>query len=257
MLAQARVCMLVKVRAVEIRQAMGIGGKVRRHPIQDHADPVLVAVIDEIHEVLRRAVAAGRREVTDGLIAPGFIQRMLHDGQQLDVREAHLADVVDQLFGEFAVAEQAVAFAASPGPEVNFVDGKRRLEELLLRARFHPCLVVPGITIDVMYDGSIVGPEFCIEGERVCLQAQIIVVALDLILVDLAFHKARNEQFPNTATSAHAHGMPAAVPVIEIPHHAHPLRVRSPHGKGHASNSLKLHHVSAEFLVRLVVFALA
>ena len=236
---------------------MGISGKVGRHPIQDHADAVLVTVIDKIHEVLGRAVAAGGREVTDGLIPPGFIQRMLHDGQQLEVREAHLADVVDQLFGEFAVAQQTVAFAASPGTEVDFVDGKRRLEGLLLRARFHPCLVVPSITIDVINDGGIVRPEFRIEGERVRLQAQIIIVALDLILVGLAFPEARNEQFPDAAASAHAHGMTVAVPVIEIPHHAHPLRIRSPHRKGHAANSLTVHHVSAEFLVRLVVFALA
>ena len=90
MLAQARIVVLVKVRAVEERQAVGVGGKVRRHPVQDHADPVLVAVIDEIHEVFRSAVAAGGREVAHGLITPRFIQRMLHHRQQFDVRKALL-----------------------------------------------------------------------------------------------------------------------------------------------------------------------
>ena len=62
----------------------------RRHPIQNHADPALVQVIDEVHEIFRRAVAAGGREIPRGLVAPGFIQRMLHHRHQFHMRKAHL-----------------------------------------------------------------------------------------------------------------------------------------------------------------------
>ena len=70
---------------------MLVGREVRRHPVEDHADAVLVQRVDEVHEVLRRAVAAGRREVAGRLVAPRAVERVLHDRQELDVGEAHLA----------------------------------------------------------------------------------------------------------------------------------------------------------------------
>ena len=85
--------MLVQMRAVEIAQAMLVGGEVRRHPVEDHADAVLVQLVDEVHEVLRRAVAAGRGEISGRLIAPRAVERMLHHRHEFDVREAHLLHI--------------------------------------------------------------------------------------------------------------------------------------------------------------------
>ena len=79
---------LVQVGAVEAGQAVGVGREVRRHPVEDHADAPLVEVVDEAHELLRRAVARGRGEVAGRLVAPRPVERVLHDRQQLDVGEA-------------------------------------------------------------------------------------------------------------------------------------------------------------------------
>src|SRR5258707_7452384 len=38
----------------------------------------------------RRAVAAGRGKISESLVSPGAIERVLHHGHQLDVRVAHL-----------------------------------------------------------------------------------------------------------------------------------------------------------------------
>ena len=54
MKALPRIRVLVQMRAVEIRQPMLIRGKVRRHPVEYHADALLMQVIDEVHQVLRR-----------------------------------------------------------------------------------------------------------------------------------------------------------------------------------------------------------
>jgi hypothetical protein len=62
--------------------------------------------VDERFEVVRCAEAAGRREITDRLVAPRAIEWMLADGQQLDVRVAHLRAIRDELFGQVAVAEE-------------------------------------------------------------------------------------------------------------------------------------------------------
>ena len=90
----ARIGMLVEMRAVEVGEAVLVGRKMRRHPVQDHADPATVQVIDEIHEILRRAVARCRREVARDLVAPGAVERVLHDRHQLHVREAHFGHVI-------------------------------------------------------------------------------------------------------------------------------------------------------------------
>ncbi len=47
MLAHAGVGMFVQCLAVEPGQAGNILGEVRRHPVENHADTVLVAVINE------------------------------------------------------------------------------------------------------------------------------------------------------------------------------------------------------------------
>ena len=68
--ALPRVGVLVEMRAVEKLQAELVGRKMRGHPVEHHADAVLVQVVDHEHEILRRAVSAGRCEVAGDLIAP-------------------------------------------------------------------------------------------------------------------------------------------------------------------------------------------
>ena len=53
MLAQARVGMLVKVRAVETGQREEVTREVSRHPVYDHADIRAVERVDQRHEVER------------------------------------------------------------------------------------------------------------------------------------------------------------------------------------------------------------
>ncbi len=96
MKALARIGVLVEVGPVEIREAVSVGGKMRRHPVEDHADPLTMQHVDEVHEVLRRPVACGGREVPGRLVAPRAVERVLGDRHQLDVREAVVADVVGQ-----------------------------------------------------------------------------------------------------------------------------------------------------------------
>ncbi len=60
---------------------------------------------------------------------------MLHDGQQLDVRVAHLLDVLHQLDGQLAIAERLPLRAAHPGFQVHFVDGDRRFQPVGACAR--------------------------------------------------------------------------------------------------------------------------
>jgi hypothetical protein len=82
------------------REAVVVAREVRGHPVDDHAEAGLVAAIDEVHEILRRAEARARRVVAHHLVAPGAVERVLGHAHQLDVRVAHVEHVRDQLVGE-------------------------------------------------------------------------------------------------------------------------------------------------------------
>src|SRR4030095_11056370 len=66
----ARVGMLEQMRAVKISKPVFVRRKMRRHPIENDADTVLVQRVDQKHQILRRAIVTRRRKVTGDLIAP-------------------------------------------------------------------------------------------------------------------------------------------------------------------------------------------
>jgi hypothetical protein len=111
---------------------------VRRHPVEDHADPGLVEPVDEVAQVVGVAEARGRREVRRHLVAPRAAERVLHHRQQLDVGEPHVLDVGDELVGE--IAEGA---PAPPGSEVHLVDRHRLVGDVALGAGGDPGVVLP------------------------------------------------------------------------------------------------------------------
>ena len=67
---------------------MLVGGKVRGHKVEDHADAVAMQAVDEEHQILWRAVARGRRKEAGDPITPRSVKRVLHHRQQLDVGKA-------------------------------------------------------------------------------------------------------------------------------------------------------------------------
>src|SRR6266436_3697013 len=83
----AGILVLVKRRAVEAREAVRIVREMARHPIEDHADIGAVTGIDKLRKVLRRAVAGGRRELGERLIAPRAAEWMFHDREQFHMGE--------------------------------------------------------------------------------------------------------------------------------------------------------------------------
>ena len=79
MLALARIGVFVERGSIEVSQAVRVLGEMAGHPIDDHAEAGLVAAVDEVHEVVRRAEARSGRVVAGHLITPRTGKRMLHD----------------------------------------------------------------------------------------------------------------------------------------------------------------------------------
>src|SRR5690606_9820405 len=117
--------------------------KVARHPVEDDADALRVAAVDEPAEVVRAAEAAGGREEPRGLVAPGRIQRMLGHRQELDMGEAEVLHVRDELAGEIAVVQESAVRAAPPGTRVHLVDGDGRMLPAALRTLPEPAGIRP------------------------------------------------------------------------------------------------------------------
>ena len=136
--ALARVGVLEQMRAVEEGEAVAVGREVRRHPVENHGDAVLVQVVDQIHEILRRAVTRRGSEIARRLVSPGAVEGMLHDGQQFDVGESQLVHVVGEAGRDLAIGERAVVFFgdAHPGAEVHFVDRHGRVQRVGGATRF-------------------------------------------------------------------------------------------------------------------------
>ena len=92
-LALPGVGVLVGGGAVEVVQAEGVPGEVGGDPVHDDADASLVELVDEVFQVVGGAEAAGGGEVAGALVAPGGVQGVLGDGEQLHMGEAHLLHV--------------------------------------------------------------------------------------------------------------------------------------------------------------------
>ena len=256
--AEARVGVLVQVGAIEIAEPVRIGRKMARHPVQQQADAAGMAAVDEARERRRIAVAAGRGEQPDRLVAPRAVERILRDRQQLEMGEAHLGDVRHQPLGELVVGEIAVALLghAHPGAEMALVDRDRRVARARRRARGQPRAIRPGRLAEPVHDRGGARRMLGGKGEGVRLERQQSAPGtLDLVLVHLAAVDPRDEQLPHAAFDAFAHGMAPAVPAVEGADHGHPLRVRRPHQERDAGDAVQLHRVRAEPFVQPEVIA--
>jgi hypothetical protein len=230
-LALPRVLVLVERRAVEPRQRVCVLREVPGHPVEQDADALLMARVDEEAEVVRRSEAARRGEVPRDLVAPRSLEGVLHYGQQLDVREAQRLDVGHQLGGQFAPAERSVALigVAAPRSRVHLVDRERRVEHRPApTARRHPHRVTPRMSSEMVGDGGGAGRTLVGQREWIDLLEHLAVAGLERELVEDAVAEARDERLPQPAGAEAAQRMRARVPSVEVADHRRLPRVRRP-----------------------------
>ncbi len=171
--AFTRVLMLIKRSAVELAQPVFVLRKVRRHPVDDDADAGLVAAVDKVTEIVGFSEALRRRKHADRLVAPGAVERVFGHGQQLDVGEAHVADVGDEFVGEFAVAQPAIAFfgLAPPRAQVHFVNADGLAEFGRGATTGHPFTIIP-LVAALIDDRGVTGRRFMVVAIGIVLQRQ-------------------------------------------------------------------------------------
>ncbi len=257
MLALARVGVLVQGRAVEEGQAVRVLGEMGGHPVDHHADAGLVAAVHQVHEILRRAEAAVWGEVANRLVTPRARVRVLHDGEQLDVRVTQARYVLDQLLRDLAVRQDLPLGAPQPGFQVYFVNGNRLSEQVPRGALLHPGRVAPFVLVPSGDDGTRSRGHLALKSVRVRLHLAVAgVLGPHEVLVCGPLADARQEDLPDAPLSQ-PHGMPPGVPVVEFADDRDYLGAGSPDREAHALDAFHADQLRAEGVVALVVGPLA
>ena len=146
-LAFAGVRVLVAGLAVELEEAVGVLREVGGDPVEDDPDAVLVALVDEVHEVGRCAVPGSGGVVAADLIAPGPVEGVLGEGHEFDVRVAHVGDVRNEFVRESAVRVQVAVFIDFPGTGMHFIDVDGHVVDAGGGAVLEPLVIVPGVAV--------------------------------------------------------------------------------------------------------------
>ncbi len=245
LLAAARVGVLVERRPVEPRERPSVAWEVGGHPVEDHTDAAAVHDVNEMAEIVGGAVPRGRGVIPGDLVSPRSAEGVLHDREQLHVREPHGAAVGGEGLGDLAVAEDAPIGTATPRAQVDLVGSERGLLEARGGAPAHPRPVPP--TVDALLDDA-GGPGRMIRRSRqgIGLEDAHPVAARDQELVANAGADPRAEQLPHPRAAEGAHRPGARIPEVGVAHHADPERIWRPDAECGAEDAFVLDDARAE-----------
>ena len=220
-----RIGVLVQMRAVELDQTAAVLREVSRNPVHDDAEAGLMRLVDQIHEILRRAVAAGRGEIADDLITPRAVERILGQRHELDVRVAHFLDVGHKLVRHLAVGIKVAVLVHLPRAEMAFVDVDRTGIRQVVLSPLEPAVVAPFVAADVIRLGGVARASLEMEAVGVGLVENVARLGPYAVLVRGIFRDIRNEFLPDALLVAgHVIGFP--VPAVELTHDRHVRRLR-------------------------------
>ena len=167
----SRVLVLIQACPIEPGQSVSISRKMGRNPVQNHADSCFVQLIDKIHEILRCPIARSRCIIADDLIAPGSIQRVLHNRHQLHMGITHFLHIGNDLRCKLPVVIiSAAVLGLCKGTQIHFINAHRLFFRTALFPCQDPCFIFPGKAIDIANNRCCVRAELLSKGIGICLQ---------------------------------------------------------------------------------------
>ena len=247
--------------AVKGGKAVGVGAKTAGHPVHDHADACLMACIDKVHELLRVAVARGGGVIAGRLVAPGAIEGMLHERHDLDMRIAHVADVVHELHRQVIVGIELAALrgegihgagvvavlvglalrhvtVALPRANMYLVDVKGLRHVIMAGAALEPCGVVPLVAIEGPQHTRRSRRALGLKGVWIGLVELLALVGLDEVFIELALLGSRNKAFPNCARMHGHQRVGLLIPIIKFANYVNALYIGRPNAKTPAAHTV-------------------
>mmetsp|Transcript_15540 Transcript_15540/g.36606 ORF Transcript_15540/g.36606 Transcript_15540/m.36606 type:complete len:492 (-) Transcript_15540:91-1566(-) len=260
-----RTLILVLREAGVLHEAPLILGKVGSHKIHEHANVVAVQRVNQISEIIRGTQSPVHGiEASSTLVAPRLLARILGQRQELDCREAHFRHMLRQGLGEGAIGQPVRAL--HPTSQMHLVDREwllaPRCSTKLRLPVCDPCVIRPGVgatpcspaVVVALRDFGImstIGGVHKLQGIGICFDHRFQSFGHYLVGILLATQVPRgHEQFPNSKLVPAAHRVGPSIPKVEVPHQAHRMGTRSPHGKARAPESFlmiaQLHMMSTE-----------
>ena len=216
---------LVERGAVKGFQTVVIHRKMHRHKIQNDTNPLQVAGIDELHQLVGGAIPTGGRIKAGDLVPPAAVKGVLRQRHQLNMGIAVLLTVGGQLFGQLGIAVPTAVRLALPAAGMHFVDVQRPVKAL--GAPGHP-FPVGKTRRRGGDDAAAVGAQGHGKPIGITVRHRAAVRPGDLILICHAGHCAGHFHFPNGGAGL------AQVCPAEIPLHPDTAGRRRPHGKAGA-----------------------
>ena len=231
---------------------MFILAEVTRHPVQNHANAGTVALVHQIHQILRLAVAGGGGKIAGTLIAPGVVQRILGDRQQLNVVVATLLHIGHQQICRLPIAEEAAVLTPPPRAQMDLVGIDESFGRLGPPPLFKPLLVLPLVLAQPVQLAAGLRTGLGVEAEGVGLPALLSVGAFHHVFVAVQFLGAGNKQRPH-ALCITGHGV--VVPSVPVTCQRHRLGTWRPQAEQVSLFSALLHGMRAEIFIGPVPLA--
>ena len=226
------ILMLIQTGSVKSGKPIGIPRKMRRHPVENHTDPRPVHLIHKVHEIFRRTVTRGRRIIADHLIAPGFVQRMLHHRHQLNMGISHLFHIINYFRRKFPVTVKLSAVGGLlKGAKIQLVNAHGLIFRLRRRTLLKPLAVLPRKTIDIPNNRGALRSKLRSEAIGICLQKYQPAFHFNFIFIAFPLFHIRNEYLKNSGIPKPSHLMGSAVPAVKIAYHADTQGIWRPHCK--------------------------
>ena len=230
-LSAARIGIFIDAGAVEFSEPESVGAEVCGHPVEDHADIVLMKCIHQVHEILGMSVSGSGSIVTCHLISPGSVKRMLGNAHELHVRELHDLEILGEAVSKLSVIVKTVRASVGmlhPGTDMALVNCQRLAVGILVGTRLHPARIAPLVTGNVDGTGCCAGAQFRPVSVRIGFILLGSVLRCDAVFVEFAFAESGNEQGPDSACIILRHRMRLFVPSVESSDHVDCLGVRRP-----------------------------
>ena len=167
----SRVFMLIQACPIEPGQSISISREMGRNPVQNHANSCFMQLIDKIHKILRCPIACSRCIIADDLIAPGSIQRVLHNRHQLHMGISHFLHIGNDLRCKLPVVIiSAAVLGLCKGAQIHFVNAHRLFFRAALFPCRNPCFIFPCKAIDIANNRRCVRAELLSKRIGICLQ---------------------------------------------------------------------------------------
>ena len=221
----------IKGGAVIFPERIVIYGKMDRYEIQNHANPVLVALADKSLQAVRCPVAGGRAEKSGFLIAPGFITGMLRKRHDFQIVITIFFQVRNEQSSQLLIGIPAIRGIGFlfPGTKMQFINIYRFIVGGAPASV--PFFIVKMIVGKSTYDRCRTRPYFGIKCIGIGMIQKRTVFFVDPVFITHARGCVGDRAFPEITVINLSHS--GVRPAVKVPDYADMLCCRSEGTKGY------------------------